>query len=797
MFGSKIEFRTYHLPVRRPFSGYCQVLFFYLLFTFYFSTLSFSQQITQNIRGKVIDRDARIPLPGANLVIKGSDPQIGTTTDLKGEFKFENLPVGKYTIIVYYVGYETTIVPNVALRSGKETVLTIALTESVQSLNEVVISPGRNGEEPLNEMAAVSVMKFDVKAMDHFAGTINDAARVVSSFAGVAMNPSGANDIIIRGNSPRGMMWRLEGLDIPNPNHYAEEGSSGGGLSMLNASVLANSDFFTGAFPAQYGNAYSGIFDMRLRNGNNQSHEYSLQAGFIGLDCTFEGPFSPDQPSSYLINYRFSSLAALQAVGFRIVGDAIPYFQDLTFKLHFPTKGYGAFSVFGIGGFSNVHEEERAFSNDFSTGTGVIGLKNVYYFNKSTYMTGILAYTHRQNEMDYKEPGNTEDYMTKATEKILYQTPKISVVFNKKFDAKNLLQIGAIGSFINYNLESAVFDPELEELVTQLDHQGATTLLESFVTWRHRFNKDMTLIAGLHNMNLMLNTNYTIEPRIGFRWKFAKAQTFNVGLGLHSKMEPLSTYYAQQAGPDGSVFLPNKNLDFIKALHIVAGYENMIDDDLLMKIELYYQRLFDVPVEDSESSSFSVLNFNSGYTNRTLVNRGGGRNTGLEFTMEKYFSNDYYYMVTLSLFDSKYKALDGEVRNTRYNLNHILNLIGGKDFSVGNGLRKRILGINLKGTWSGGQWHTPIDIEKSKIEGRTVRDQRRAFTEQWPDFFRFDFKVYLSRNRKKATHTVELDIQNFTNQLNIIGDYYNYQTGDIETITQMGIVPILNYRVEF
>jgi hypothetical protein len=755
------------------------------------------QDITQTIRGKVIDKDARIPLPGANLIIAGSDPQIGTTTNENGEFDFGRLPVGKYNITVFYVGYEMITVRNVVLKSGKQTVLYISLTEDVQNLNEVVISDRLSKSEAVNKMATVSVMKFDVAAMDHYAGTINDAARVVSSFAGVAANPSGANDIIIRGNSPRGMGWRLEGLDIPNPNHYAEEGSSGGGLSILNAAVLANSDFFTGAFPAQYGNAYSGVFDMRLRNGNNQEREYSIQAGFVGLDATFEGPFSKKKPISYLANYRFSSLAMIRTLGINLVGDAIPYFQDLTFKINAPTKHLGNFSFFGIGGISKIHEAENTFTNDYETDMGVVGVKNLYFFNKSAYLQTIVAYTASRNLWDFQQPDSADVFTTKAKDDLVYQTPKVSLLFNKKFSATNLLRVGIVSSFTSYNLLSHRFDYALEELVAELNSKGGTTLLESFLDWKHRFNRNVTLVAGLHGMYLFLNGDYSVEPRLGLKWQFTTTQALNIGLGLHSKMEPLSTYYARQSIQDNTFWLPNQNLDFLRAAHFVAGYENMLSENLFLKVELYYQYLFRVPVENSDTSSFSVLNYNNGYTNRSLVNEGTGRNIGLELTLEKYYARNYYYMVTVSMFDSKYKAQDGVVRNTRYNSKHILNLLGGKDFHIGKGMKKRIISVNLKGTWAGGQWTTPIDLVQSEKEGTTVRDEKNAFSERWPDFFRFDFKVYMSRNRKRATHTIEIDVQNITNQLNVIGDYYDAEAGKVETITQMGIVPILNYRVEF
>ncbi len=758
---------------------------------------TWSQEATQIIRGVVVDKDAQITLPGASLVIAGSDPQIGTTTDMNGEFSFGKLPVGRYDIIIYYVGFETTTASNVLLSSGKETVLHIELTEAVSILGEVVITAEENKSETINQMAIVSAKKLNIEEAGHVAGSLDDAGRMVSSFAGVAVNPSGTNDIIIRGNSPKGMIWRLEGLDIPNPNHYAEEGSSSGGISILNGAALDNSDFFTGAFPAEYGNAYSGVFDMTLRNGNNQKREYAIQAGFKGLDATLEGPFSKKHPSSYLVNYRYSTLAILRSIGINLYGDALPEFQDITYKFKIPTKRMGVFTFFGIGGISKVHEEENSFTNDYQTNMGVFGLKNVFFINKSTYITTIIAYTGSKNKMDYKKPDSANTFITRAADNFTYQTPKISFAINKKFNARNVLKGGIVGNFIGFHLFSDRYNYEIDELVTEVNDSGSTALLQAFANWKHRFNEKFTLIAGLHSMYLFLNNKYTIEPRLGIKWQLNPKQSLNLGLGLHSKMESLSTYYAQHILADGVVSLPNNDLNFSRAAHIVFGYENMLTENLFLNVEVYYQYLYDVPVEDSLTSSFSVLNYNSGHTNRSLVNSGTGRNIGLEITAERYFSQNYYFMGTVSLFDSKYKAMDNELRNTRYNTNYVLNALGGKDFNIGKNKKKRILSLNMKFSWAGGQRTTPIDIDQSRIQGYTIRYEELAFSEQWPDFFRIDFKVSLSRNRKRATHTIEIDIQNITNQLNVTGNYYDIDTGQIKTITQMGFVPILNYKVVF
>jgi len=756
-----------------------------------------AQEIKQNIRGVVIDKDSKVPLEAAALVIMGTNPQRGTITNEKGRFVFEGLPVGRYDIQVSYMGYEPAIIHNVLLTAGKETILKIELTESVVKLKNVVVSAKTNRTEPVNRMAMVSVVKVNTEEAGHYAGTLNDVARMVTSYAGVASSPSGTNDIIVRGNSPRGLGWRLEGIDIPNPNHFAEEGSSSGGISMINASLLANSDFFTGAFPAQYGNAYSGIFDMYLRDGNTDKKEYSLKFGFLGTDFSFEGPLSKKHTSSYLVNYRFSTLALFRKFGIRLSGDATPSFQDITFKFKMPTRDYGSFTVFGVSGVSNVKETEEHFTNDYLTSTTIAGFKSIYPVNETTYFTGIVVYTGYINNWDLETEDEQDIFTTKAIDKFYYNTPKISAGINKKFSATNVLRAGLTGTFSMFRLHSDRYDYSIDTLLTLVSQTGNTFLLQSYIEWKHRFTGNLSLVSGLHSLYLLLNGHFTVEPRLGLRWNFHPRQAVTFGFGMHSKMESPATYFSGNPLTDEKDTHPNKDLDFTKALHFVAGYEILLSKNLFLKTELYYQHLYNVPVEDSTSSSFSILNFNSGYVDRRLVNKGTGRNFGIDITLEKYFSDNYYFLVATSLFDSKYRAMDNVLRNTRYNSNYVVNILGGKDFIIGKGKKERTISMNLRGSWIGGQRSTPIDLEKSREEGTTVRDESLAYTGQWKDFLRFDFKISMSHNRKRANHTIELDIQNVTNQLNVINDYYDPYSGEIKTITQMGIVPIFSYKILF
>jgi hypothetical protein len=315
-----------------------------------------AQTLSQTIRGRVFDADSRRPIAEANLMVLGTNPIIATSSSADGTYRLSQVPVGRQNIRISLLGYEEKTLSNMLVVAGKEMVLEIELRESFKNLKDVVISSGANKSRVANDMALVSARGFSVEETKRYAGAINDPARMVASYAGVNSDGSGNNDIIVRGNNPRNIQWRLEGVEIPNPNHFASEGLTGGPINALNSQMLANSEFYTGAFNPQYGNALAGIFDMKLRTGNNEKREYSFSLGVLGTDITLEGPFKKGSQSSYLANYRYSTLSLLDQAGI-VDFNGVPKYQDGSFKLFFPTKNAGTFTVFGLAGRSGISAE--------------------------------------------------------------------------------------------------------------------------------------------------------------------------------------------------------------------------------------------------------------------------------------------------------------------------------------------------------------------------------------------------------------------------------------------------------
>jgi hypothetical protein len=764
-----------------------------------------AQNLLQTIRGTIIDQDSNFPIIGANVIVVDSDPLLGSSTSLDGKFHIENAPVGRVSLKITCMGYEEITMPNLLITSAKELILDISLTESIVKMDEIVISANPDNGEVLNEMATVSARAFSVEETKRYAGSFNDPARMVSSFAGVMPNPEGDNYIAVRGNSPKGNQWRLEGVEIPNPNHFSDEGSTGGLINALNSAMLANSDFLTGAFPAEYGNAFSGIFDMKLRNGNNQQREYAFSIGALGTEINLEGPFKKGGNSSYLFNYRYSTLALLENTGI-VSFDGVPKYQDLSFKVNLPTPRAGVFSFFGLAGKGNFknelpsEENEDIIISEFNINSEfvVTGLNHAIPLSPNTFLESGISVSENGSLHDKYDLVDTNEYQLLADEKLRKYTIIGKTSLHSKINAHHKISAGIVYTHFFYDFFTEYWDKPNDQMVVEQDEQGNSGLLQLYGNWKYRISEKFTFIGGMHYLNNLLNETYSIEPRAGLKWHFTPNQSLNFGFGIHSRMESLPTFFLQAEGEDGLIHQPNFWLDFPKSRQYVLGYQNYFTPNLMLKVEAYYQDLYNIAVENDPNSSFSMLNTISWQTTRQLVNKGTGYNYGLELTLERYFADTYYFMVTGSLYNSKYAAMDNITRDTKFNGNFVGNALFGKEFIFSKKTGKsKILSINAKVSYIGARRFSPINLEESREYGYTRVDESQAFTLRGDNIFIANLGIAYRINKRKTSQEIKLDIQNLTNNSGMVDQYYNSATDKIEYVYQLGMLPNIMYTIEF
>lgn len=759
----------------------------------------FTQTLTQTIKGQITDQQSRTPVIGATVLVTGIDPPLGGITDADGYFRIDKVPIGRQTLNVSSIGYEPAVLSELLVGSGKELVLNITLKESLIQMDEVVITADSEEKgQPRSELATISAISLSVEETSRFAATFDDPARAALTYAGVQTGGDDLlNEIVIRGNSPKGILWRLEGVEIPNPNHFTSIGASGGGISMLSSNVLSNSDFFTGAFPAQYGNATSGIFDLQLRQGNFDKHEHAFQAGLLGLAASSEGPLSGKNRSSYLVNYRYSTLAMLTNLGLNILGEREEIvFQDLSFKVRIPTKKLGSFSIWGLGGDNSYTfvPDLTAGDTDFENEdqrTGVIGITNVFYVSDDSFFETILSTSYNKITNNY----DSLRVLVLEKEDFIEDQIRFSSFFNHKFSARHTLRVGGIYSRLGFDLSNRFWNRREDRHIVSLDVNDQTNFYQGFTNWQFRASEKLMVNTGMHYSYFALNGKSYVEPRAGFRWNRG-THVFSGGFGLHSRMETVALYLARQEQEDGSFEQKNKDLGFTRAIHGALGYEKMIKPDLRFKAEVYYQSLFDVPIWPNDTTSsfealtFSTINTFDGYTTVELANEGTGKNYGLELTLEKFFTRGFYFLSTLSIYESRYTGADGIERSTQFDGGYIFNILAGKEYKVGkNG--NNTFGLNWKVITSGGKRQAPINYTESRNVGYTVYHFDRNFELKLDDFFRIDLGITYRKNKEKTASVIALNIQNLTQTEN---ELERHAWGSEK---QLSFLPNLSYKLVF
>ena len=781
-----------------------------------FLTLPMALLAQQTVRGTITDKDSKQAIPFANILLKDSNPPIGTTSDENGKFTLSDVPIGKQTLILSFLGYETFTLPNINVTAGKEVVLEINLVESFAALDEVVIVAEKRKEITVNEFVTVSARSLNPEQANLYAASLGDPARQVQNFAGVTGGGDDLNnEIVIRGNSPNTLLWRLEGVEVPNPNHFTR--LTGGSVSMLSANVLAKTDFFTSAFPAEYGNGIAGVFDLRFRKGNNQKRETTIDVGVLGLGFSTEGYFSKTSKASYLVNYRYSTLGFLEKLGLNLTDGFNPTFQDLNYNINLPTTKFGTFNLYGLLGknASNSSETEDEdidgnpstdnFTNktESDESTFITGLGHRVFIKDQTYLKTNITYSSndaKKNDVFQNSgvvgPLESESFDSKS------EAFRLSSFINHKFNSKHTLRSGFTLSHLKEkNTLSFTDENDDGTLSTSKDEiNGTANVFQSYVQWKYRMTENFTLNSGLHFLHFGKTNSSAIEPRLGLNYKLNNVHSFSFGAGLHSRAEQLPLYLTKDA--TNTNFL-NTNLKLSKALHYVVGYNWRINKNTLFKAEAYYQHLFDIPVDNSGETGYNAINAQSfdifEIAETPLTNDGKGRNYGIEFTLERFLNKGFYYLSTLSLYDSKYKVGNGNYLNTRFNGNYVFNLLSGKDFAVGTKGNKTF-GINAKFVLAGGQRFTGID-EAASIAGQTEVFSTTPFTEKVKAYYRFDLGINYQWNKTKTTHNLSLNIQNITSRINTTELDYFFDKLNNRIVTtkseQNGLIPVLKYSINF
>jgi len=812
-----------------------------------------AQTLTQTIRGTVVDAESKFPLPDAMLICDN----VQAFSDEYGQFEMD-VEIGRKIVAVQLFGYEPTSAV-VELNSAKQAVIRVAMTESTVKLDEVEVVAAPRGEVK-NEMAVVSARKFSVEETNLYAGSRGEPARMATNFAGVQGSDDTRNDIVVRGNTPAGILYRFEGINIPNPNHFAIPGTGGGPVTILNNKYIQSGDFYTGAWPGEYGNAIAGVFDLEMRDGNNATpFEGSFQFGLLGVELMAEGRLGKEKPNapSYLVLGRYSTLGMASTLGIPLGTTAIPNYADGAFRLTFPQKDGSKLSFWGMGGTSKLviditGTDSTRVTGDFEgigtvdrdqyfdTHMGVIGATYLKRLNKSSYLKSGAAVSrsaiHALNNKVFRSIDTvaTDElyWRVDSSPKILnywYNETKVHgyTHYAKKIDARQSIKAGVNVDYVMVDyLDSTRIVNGLTGTISPwefpwgTDQGTATTdgyaIVQPFISYKNRLTDKLTMTAGLTALYSSINNNSLspVEPRIGLNYDVDKHNKLFTGAGYHSQMQSSYLYYyrGSQATPQAiadSVYGTeyNKGMGLTKSAHLVAGWEHNFDYPIRIKFETYYQYLWDVPVE-MVPSYFSLVNGGTGFGRlwaEPLENGGRGRNYGVEFTAEHYYRNGFYSLFTGSLFDAKYKgsknleAAEGAADDIW--VNTTFNGRYAFNFIMAKNFQLSkygVLNLGTKVSSIGGRWFGVTDTVASAIGSELEFVDDNTFnSEQYRPYFRLDFKIGYKWNFLNLAHEFALDISNITNNRNILTLTYLPETQEVVENYQLGLFPVFYYKIDF
>ena len=762
-----------------------------LLFCLSIFHAGFAQNLEQTIRGKIMDKQTLELL--SNVTVKLVPGNHVSFSDSLGRFYFHKIPLGRYSISFSRLGYSPASIPNLELRSGKEINLPIELEEAPQFLREVIVVSERAKDRAKNEMAMVSTRQFSVTEANRYAGGFQDPARMTLNFAGVTNAGSDQNnEIIIRGNSPKGLLWRMEGIEIPNPNHFGDgQGSTSGIISMINSTSLANSDFMSGAFPAEYGNASSGVFDLRFRRGNNEKREWMAQLSVVGIDVASEGPIGKNG-GSYRAGARYSTLELLLKSGLINInsGNFKPAYRDLNYTIDIPLKKAGLLTFWGLAG-ANDTEDEKSTTKDYSNSAmGAFGLSYKLPFKKGHLSTVLALTTESANVSKIELMANA----WKTTRDQLYRYPnvRLNATYVYKWNASLTAKFGINISQLSFELKDDRWDGK--KIVNYLNESNSTYYVQQFGQIIKKWTPAFQTTFGLHAYQFELNQSKAIEPRMAISIDNHSGGRFGVGIGWHSRIEPISTYLFKKYIANGNFFQPNKNIKPSQALHQVVSYDQRIGENTRLKVEAYIQNINQVPIDTAMNGLFSLVNYTSGIPSQVLENTGKGINKGIELTLERFLADNFYYLVTASLFDSKFQNKDLVWRNTQFNNLFAGNILVGKDFQLA---KQKSLSVNLRYLLRGGNRYTPINLAESIKRNTTVNVPAKAFESQYPNFERYDFSLAYRINKLNHTWSFRLDLQNIFNTKNIIEERYDSNVKGLSYRFALPLIPIMSSQLEF
>jgi hypothetical protein len=756
-------------------------------------------QTTGVLSGQVTD-EAGTPLAGATVQVLMDDTTAATATDQQGHFRFPVLPTGIHRVRASYVGYRSTELPEVWVRSGKEERVELVLMPGAQELGEVLIriaAPQR--------MDAIGTQLLTQEQTLRYPATFFDPARLAMSYAGVASTNDQANHFSVRGNGPASNAWLLEGAEIVTPNHLTNAGTrsdlptlTGGGTTILSAQTLGTSRLLMGSMAAPYGNALGGIMDLQLRPGSTARRGFTAQAGLIGIDLSAEGPFKKDGRGSYLVNYRYSTLGLLSSMGVDLGDEAIT-FQDISFNVSLPIKERSVLTVFGMGGTSSNRFAAKDSTQwkydkdsqdiDYTAKVGAVGLTFKHRIGRRTMWNTTAVISENAQERTAQDLLLVRRGFIYGAERSELRERKLSFISYVR---------GAIGARLTYQLGGTGMQRSVKKDIFVVDETTTGWLLRPFARVEHSITEHLRMDVGVAYAHWTGNGSGCVEPRLSLRMELGGRDQLAFAVGQRSQLPAVQNYASFSPWVSRDPFWPgpstNAQLGLVRSQDVELAYEHAFRPYMRIKGSAFLQQLTNVPIGVAfegfaNGGGYSLANEWDNVYYLPLASKGKGLNAGGQVALERTVHHNIFYQLNATVFNATYTDDVGKTYDSRWNTGMIGNAVLGKEFVKQKEDRKRVWGVNGRVNATGGQRYTP---------GATYsREVLRPYSAQYDTYYRVDLRIYLKRDRNGHTGLWSLDLLNLTNARNVAYRYFDHRKGEMVTKYQLGLIPNVSYRIEF
>lgn len=774
-------------------------LFTFVLFFAAFTV--YGQELSQQLYGTVRNAETLAPIDEAQLLLSNGAETYQAISDSTGSFQFEAVLPGRYQLQVSHVAYQRRLIPEIQVKTSRPEIMSIFLQERNVLLQEAEISVSPGSEIPEN----IHQNLFTIEETQRYAASFYDPARLVRSLPGVTAANDQTNLLSVHGQSPNHVGWQIEGIEILSPNHLPNAGtpsdrstSSGGGVNILSGQLMDNSSFYTGSLPASMGNSLGGLFDINLRPGSRNQYSHTLQASLLGIDLATEGPLQKQYNSSYLVNYRYSTVGLLSQLGVNFGNEEILY-QDLSFHLKWSKTSVGNISLFGLGGLSSNYlfriEDPALWEKDkdgqevnFKAGMGALGLNHRLSINDRASIQSGFIYSGRFSN-------RTSD--TYSPDIVLYDWTS-EKVRQELFALKSTLSLQHSSTFSSeYGVAANHYRTGLQAVPgniapsSSFDHTLSYTSIQPFGELRYSWSPAWLLNTGLRFTIDSHTDQLYVDPRFQLLRRLSPSSSIQFSYSL------ITQAMLNQPNLLPALFVGGRRtLEPARSHYGSIGYEKDFNERTQLKTKGYYQYFFQAPVSPVVNT-FTTLNAIEEYALFPLENTGSGEIYGLDASVQRYFTESFYYLLGISLFDATYKDAEGNRRNMRFNSQYNFNLTAGKEWRALKEEYIRIWGVHIRSLYHGGYWYTPVDVEASRLAATTILDYSQAFSERLPDYFTFDIRLSHTKEKPKYLRIWSIDIQNVLNRQNIGWYYFDQLQDEVRPAYQLGIIPVLSYRIEF